>query len=222
MPPDSVCGMPVGIALGGDIMKTYGIIGIAVLLLAGAAHAVNTVSTLTDKGWSQTEAGAVGPLGPSNEGGVGTDGLALHILDESEGVLPPLPDLYPDLWMTELEKSSVSLTDEIAGAAGGSTAGLIGPLDSDTGRGAGRHWNMDPRHYAGAGFADAGGSVQLPVFTELDWVLTPPPVDRTTFIMEIIVFPALGAMVLVLVVRLFILRLRMRRSPSRTEQLLRV
>jgi hypothetical protein len=202
-------------------MRTYGITGIALLLLAAAGQAASTVSTLTGKGTAQTQVGLVGPPGPWNEKMQDVPEQAVQILDPSEGMLlQPALELCPDPWLSTLDEAAPSLTLAVEDATGRRATRLIGGHDSNTGWGADRYWSTDLAKPSDPGFVIAGSGDGLPAFDDIDRVPGSQQTTRAAFVMEVIVFPALAAMVLVLLGRQLVLRVHRRRSGHRFEQLL--
>lgn len=84
------------------------------------------------------------------------------------------------------------------------------------------YWSLNPKNDPGTDFLDASSRVHLPAFAEIEWVATPLPTARKTSIMEFVVFPALGMLVLILLVTLLVLRIRRQRPLDRDRQLLHV
>ncbi|MEN6425013.1 MAG: hypothetical protein ABFE13_06605 [Phycisphaerales bacterium] len=203
-------------------MKTYGIIGVAVLLLVATAQAVNTISTLTGKGLGQTLPGQVGSAGPWNEEGTGEQGTPLQILAESDGLFEVESDTYLHVWAVAAGEQAACTAQTVEGPAIRPVTGLIDGLDPNTGVGASGHWSTGARTYSDIGVVNAGGSIVLPALEEGGWIPVPLVTGQESFIMELVVFPSLGAMILVFVARLLVVRVRRRRSRSRLPQLLQV
>lgn len=193
-------------------MKMRRLTWVLILLLAGATRAVNTEAPLS----GQSQQGLIGHVGSE-----GAPGQSLGVSGPSEGVLPPGFDMDPDL-------SSVLPVDPLASLAAGDKS-LAGPSAGGLIHGfntadwtTGHHWSTDPKRYTDAGFVDASSRVDLPAFAEIDWVATPLPTARRASLMEILVFPALGALVVISLLGVLIARLRRRKSLSQAEQLLHV
>lgn len=215
------CSSSKGVAFRGDVMRAYGFTGIALLLvLAGAAQAVSTVSTWTDTRLAETEPGLVGPPGPWNEWLRDAPEQTLRILDESEGVLRSALEIRPDLWVSALGETTTSLNEVVEDAAEHATASPIGAWDPKLSWATAHHWSLDAGRYSDPGFVNAGGSIRLSTSDGVSRMPSSLRITRATYIMVIIVFPALAAMVLVLAGRLFLLRFHRRRSVRRFEQLL--
>ncbi len=184
-------------------MKMRGWTGLLILLLAGLAQAVNTTVTLNDKGWLQSQQGLIGYVESSPRNVAEASDPNLEPSGSDEGVLSPMLENEADL-------PAVAGSDPTASpiSAGGALAGQ--PADGLI------------NGNASTDFLDASSKVPLPAFADIDWVATPLPTVRKTSIMEVVVFPALGLLVLILLVTGLVLRIRRKRPLNREQQLLRV
>lgn len=193
-------------------MKMHGFISVLVFLLAGGAQAVNTAPL---NGQSHEV------LGDSVKRG-GSAGQTLDASSPSDGVLQPVLEGYSGLSAADMSDLAASAAPGGEALVGPSAGSLIDGLNSTTDWPAGRHWSTDPEKYTDAGFVDASSRVDLPAFAEIDWVATPLPTAKETSLMEVLVFPALGTIIVVFIVAVLIVRVRSRRARSRAQQLLRV
>jgi hypothetical protein len=189
-------------------MRKREFLSMLVLLLAGAAQAVNTELPLT---------------GPSQQGLLGPVVTAVPPADNRDvsnppdGVLQPVLDADPDLSWAALADPTASLTPD-GNPVGQPTSGL-----SDAANwAADRHWSTDPKRYTDAGFVNAQSRIVLPAFAEVDWVAVPLPTAGKASLMEIFIFPALGVLVVLSLLVMLIVQVRKRRALNRIAPLLRV
>ncbi|MBP7050525.1 MAG: hypothetical protein KBE65_05885 [Phycisphaerae bacterium] len=202
-------------------MKTYEVTGIVLLLLAGVAQAVNTVSMLTDKEVAESQEGLVHPLESRDVNRAVAPDEALRTLDQlEETLMHSASDFGPDNWAAGVGEATPSGSAAVQDAPANRVADLIAGSDPNAGWRYDRCWRVDPAKSSGPGLAGVGRGVQPVSLDELDRVPGSSPTTRAAFVMEIIVFPALAAMVLVLACRLLVLRIRDRRSIRRFERLL--
>jgi len=186
-----------------------------VLMSAVAAQAVNTTVTLSDKSWVPSQQTLVGQVGPSDSGAPAVSEQALPDQDSSEP--GPLPTLY-----TYPELSSLQLANPAASLGSGNSNANVQPairLIDDIGA---ADLAGEPNAYADAGLVNAGRRERLPAFAEIDWASTVLPKAKELSLMEIVVFPTLGLLVVAFLLGTLIVRLRRRRPIDQTEQLLRV
>jgi hypothetical protein len=203
-------------------MGTRECIFVFVLLSAVVAQGVNTTAPLNDKSWVPSEQTLIGHVGPSNENAAVLPGQTL----DAQGSSDPGPLLtlyiYPELSSLQLVDPAASLGSSSPDGAGQSALGLIDGIGNTTDLAGEPHWSTDPKKYTDAGFVTDGSSENLPAFAEIDWTATPLPAAKKMSVMEIVVFPTLGVLVVVFIVGMLIVRLRRRRPVSQAQQLLRV
>jgi hypothetical protein len=202
-------------------MRKCEFIFVFVLWFAVAAQAINTTTTLNERNWTPSQRTLIDDVGPLNENADVVARQALDVLSLSDN--GPLPSLYKDP-----EFSSFLLIDPAAslGSSGSNQAGPSGmPLTGGMGHATSlldeTHWDPDAEVYGDAGLITAD-SESLPAFGEIDWMAAPLPAAREISIMEIVVFPALGVLVVVSILGMLIVRLRRRRPVRQTRQLLQV
>lgn len=203
-------------------MRICRLISVIVLLLAGAAWAVNTVSPLNNKGSNQIEQDVVSGVGPLSEGAVEMYGQSLEVPSSLNGTLVQTLDVFPDFSALQGGDPAASLVQGTEPAEGQPTRGPAGGVNNAVDWVTGHHWSTDPEKYSDAGFVDASSHAGLPAFDEMDLAAAPLPAAKEISIMEIVVFPALAVVVLILAVALVVLRLRRRRSESGVQHLLQV
>ncbi|HNS22062.1 MAG TPA: hypothetical protein PKH24_16275 [Sedimentisphaerales bacterium] len=202
-------------------MKTYEVTGIVLLLLVGVSQAVNTVSMLTDKEVAESQEGLVHPLESRDVSRAVAPEEALRTLDQlDETLVRSAPDFGPDMWVAGVGEATPSGSRAVEEAPATRVADLIGRPDPNASWRCDRCWRVDPAKSSGPGLAGVGRGVQPVSLDELDRVPGSSPTTRAAFVMEIIVFPALAAVVLVLACRLLVLRIHDRRSIRRFERLL--
>lgn len=201
-------------------MRTSGLLLVTVLLFAGAVHAVNTAATLNDKRWGQSQESLVGDVGPWNGGVAGSSGHLAEGSVTSDGVLGSVLEAHPDLSAIHAGDPAASTALGNENGAGQLAGGMINGAGGAADWTSGQRWNADSKRDADAGFVNANSGLSLPAFAEIDWMSAPLPIEMETSVMEMFVFPALGAAVFILLTAALVGRLRRRRSLSQTEQLL--
>ncbi len=202
-------------------MKMRGWIGVLVLLLAGWAQAVNTTVPWSDKSRGQSQQGLIGYVESSNRNVAGAPESNLEPSGSNEGLLGPM--LESEANLPAVPGSDPGASPSPAGGVVGQPAGgLAGGGNNVANRVNDPYWSLNPKNDPGTDFLDASSRVHLPAFAEIEWVATPLPTARKTSIMEFVVFPALGMLVLILLVTLLVLRIRRQRPLDRDRQLLHV
>lgn len=202
-------------------MKMRGWTGVLVLLCAGGAQAVNTAVTLHGRSWGQSQQGLVGYVERFDGNAAGGADPNIGSSGSNEGLLYPMLGNEVNLpALSGRDPTALSpLADDAAGAR--PMNGLIG--GGDAGDWANDpHWSLVLKNGDNKDFLDASSRVQLPAYADIDWVPTPLPTVRKTSIMEVVVFPSLGLLVLILLVTWLVLRVRRHRPLKREQQLLQV
>ncbi len=203
-------------------MKVYGSMSVALLLLAGTAQAVTTVSPLNDKGWQQVQQSLVGSVGPVNEGVAGVQGQSPEVAGLAEDTLPPGLNVVPDFTLVQPEHPAASRPRGGDVAAGQRARDLVEGVGDAAGWGTDHHWSTDPRKYSDVGFVNASSRVDFSAFDDVGWMTTPLPTAGETSIMEIVILPALAAVAVIMAVALFVRRLRKRKPVEPVQHLLQV
>ena len=206
-------------------MKTKGLVLIFLLLYAAAAQAVNTVTTLQNNGWENVQQGLVSRVGPSAEGPIGSPLPDIGNPGPSKGLLDSVLGIPPGLLGPQSEEQIVLplWQGQIGnGATGPSLPGSVDNLAGGMDLGGSEGWNVAPKEYSDAGLVDAGVLADHSAFADLDLTDTTLPSAEEASFMEIVVFPALGALLIVFVGVVLVLRFRRRKVMSETEQLLQV
>ena len=198
-------------------MRVYGFILAVVLLLAAAAWALNTVSPLNDKGG---EPGLVGSVGPANQGAARAPGQSPATPGLSDGMLQPETGIRPDFPSLRPDRPAGLSARAGQGPVGQSTRDLIDGAGDAVRWGTGHHWSTDPGRYSDVGFLNASSRVDLPAFADVGWANAPLPVASETSLLEIVVLPALAAVLLIPAVALLVLRRRKRRPVDPARNLL--
>ncbi|MGE5296684.1 MAG: hypothetical protein ACM3VT_17835 [Solirubrobacterales bacterium] len=200
-------------------MKMCKWIWVLVLSFAGLALAVNTTTTLNDKGWERTRQGLIEDVETRQGGAVRSADPNLKVSDASESVLGSLletdvnlPAVFPGDW-----GSVVSTDGGIARQPAGGLAGVENCVDVND-----PNWSLNMNNGPDADFVSASSQVKLPSFAEIDWMATPLPTAKETSLMVVVVFPALGMLVAIFLGTMIVLRIRRRRPLDRSQQLLRV
>jgi hypothetical protein len=193
-----------------------------VLLSAVATQAVNTTATLSDKSWTPSQQTLVGHAGLLNERTASVSEQALGGQDSSEGGLLPTLYVYPELSSLQFADPAATLASGGPDQSGEPAIRLIDSIGGTTNLAGEPHWSADPNENTDAGFVNAGRRENLPTFSEIDWAATVLPTAREISIMEVVVFPTLGALVVAFIVGMLIVRLRRRRPVNQAQQLLRV
>lgn len=188
-------------------MKMRGWTGVLILLCAGLAQAVNTTVTLHDKSWVQSQQGLMGYADSSDGNMAGGHDPNLKPSGPNRGVLGPMLENEADLPAVWEGDPTVSL-----GPAGDAAANWANDPQ----------WSTAAKDGAGTDFLDASSRVELPAFADIDWVADPLPTVRKTSLMEIVVFPALGMLVLLLLLTGLVVRIRRNKPQNQEQQLLQV
>ncbi|HSW01154.1 MAG TPA: hypothetical protein VLI39_13345 [Sedimentisphaerales bacterium] len=188
---------------------------------AVAAQAINTTTALNERNWAASQRTLIDDVGPLNDNADVVARQALDVLSLSDN--GPLPSLY-----AYLDLSPLLLIDPAAslGPSGSNEAGpmgmpLSGGMDHATSLLDETHWDPDAEVYGDTGLITADRE-SLPAFAEIDWMAAPLPAAGEISVMEIVVFPALGALVVVSILGMLIVRLRRRLLVRRARQLLQV
>lgn len=194
------------------------LICILVLLSAVAAQAVNTTATLSDKSWApssqQTLIGHMGPLDERTD--MAVVGQVPDAQNLSDGGSLPTLYAYPELSSLVMANPVVSSSSGQDGTGQPATP-LVDSIGETANLDVGPHWSDNPKEYVAA-----TGRGDLPPQTEIDWAATPLPTTRELSVMEVAVFPTLGALLVAFLLGMLIVRYRRRRQFSRTQQLLQV
>jgi hypothetical protein len=186
-----------------------------VLMSAVAAQAVNTTVTLSDKSWVPSQQTLVGQVGPSSGRAPAASEQAMDSQESSDGSVLPTLYVYPELSSLQLANPAESL------GSGGSNANEQPAIRLIDGIGGTADLPNEPNGLADAGFVSAGRRENLPTLAEIDWTTTVLPTAKEVSVMEIVVFPALGALVVAFIAGMLIARLRRRRPIDQAQQLLR-
>lgn len=225
-------------------MKMWGFVWVSILLLAGTSHTLHSARAYSDKGWERPQPESANPIGPWNDGiaAAQASSESAPSTGESENAKSETPSQDPLQTSVPMD---LAASTGLPGNFGASWTREIGPLLDDRSRlagntdhsashlangvgdvedwqRAGHQWAGVPQGYSDTGLAGAGGSADLPAFSEVGWTSATLPVQREEYFMELVVFPALGAVTLVCVVILVIARLRRRRAVNEVQHLLHV
>ena len=207
-----------GVVSLGGIMKTREVGCVLVLFFATVLGAVNTTVTLSDKSWLPSQQTLVGDVGLFGEGAA--SGPMPEAPDSSEEGLTAGFSGHLDLSSLHLSDPVVSTTADGQQNAGPVTLPLIDALGSGTSLPGRASWGGDANGYAGSLSVDGRWNQSSPA--EIDWMAARLPAAREVSMMEVVVFPALGVLVVVLIVGMLIVRVRKRRPVNQAQQLLRV
>ncbi len=202
-------------------MRKCEFILVFVLWFAVSAQAINTTATPTERNWTPPQWTLIGDVGPLNENADMVARQALDVMSLSDD--EPLPSLYayPELASSLQIDPAASLGSSGSSEAGASGMPLAGGMAQATSLFDETHWDPDADVYGDAALITAD-SESLPAFADIDWMAAPLPAAREISIMEIVVFPALGVLVVGSILGMVIVRLRRRRPARRTQQLLQV
>lgn len=201
-------------------MKTYGTIGLVVLLLAGGAQGGRTIFTLTSKGLVQAQPGLTIPLGPWNEGGTREWDAPVPAVDGSEGLVLCESDAHLRLGVVGVGESVASVVQAVEDSAARSLIDQTDGLDPNADWGTAGSWNARAEAYSDALTVNPRGRIALPTPGKGGWTPALLAATEEEFVMECVVFPALGAMIFVLAGRLLVIRVQKRRLRDRLPQLL--
>jgi hypothetical protein len=188
-------------------MKMRGWTGVLILLCAGLAQAVNTTATLHDKSWVQSQQGLIGYVDSPSGNAAQVPDPNLKPSASNGGLLGPMLENeaeLPAVWEGDPTASVHPMGDAVASWA------------NDP------RWSVAVKNGGNADFLDASSRVELPAFADIDWMADPLPTAKKTSLMEIVVFPVLGMLVLVLLVTWLVLRIRRHKPVSQEQQLLHV
>jgi len=213
-------------------MKTPGFVWVTVLLLVGPAQMLSSTRAYINKRWEPEPSALVPGAGawtwgiaePQAQGMAGVSGN----VHEGTTYLYPRPEsssISSIPWARELESL---LSNLAASAAGGADAvrpvgvPLVGSADEEYVRVTNQHWAADSPSYVQTALVGDGSRLDLPALTEVSWSENPLFAEDEAFLMEQVVFPALGAFLLFCIVTVAVMRHRERRAAQPVRHLLQV